>query len=130
MEALVVLVALRAWRKLWASRRRCLSFRGDNVTASTLVIRTKLLPGNIKAVAKEIALALSVAVLRPKTVSRTPGIAHMVTDVLSRKYEPTRKEWASPQELKGFEEVVPADRTSDWYLLAQPPQEQMGYERS
>ena len=73
-EALAVLVALRALIKWRTSRRIRLSFRGDNVTALTLVLRMKSPPGNLKAVAKEIALELSLAVFRPQ--DRFPHSRH------------------------------------------------------
>ena len=86
-------------------------------------------PGNLKAVAKDIALELSLAVFRPKTVSHIPGIANTVTDVLSRKYEPNRKDWKLPQELMGLEEALFAERTPDWYRIAHNPRVQVGSER-
>ena len=52
-----------------------------------------------------------------------------MTDVLSRKYEPTRKGWKLPLELIGVEEAFPAERTSDWHLVAHNPREQEGSER-
>mgnify|MGYP001029518906 CR=1 FL=1 len=86
-------------------------------------------PGNLKAIAKEIALELSLAVFRPKTASHIPGIANTVADVLSRKFEPNRRDWKLPQELHGVEEVFPGDRTPDYYMIAHNPREQVGSER-
>ena len=128
-ESLTILVALRTWRTHWTSCKMSLGFKGDHVTALTMILRMQAPAGNIKAVAKEIAIELTRAVFKPKFAKHVPGLANTVSDRLSRKFEPGRGQWRMPEELVGVPEAFPPVRNSSYYTIEHCPRMQVGSER-
>ena len=55
-EALIILVAMRAWRDLWCEGKFTICLQGDNVTALLMALRLQSPPGGVKEVARELAL--------------------------------------------------------------------------
>ena len=89
-ECLAILVAIRMWSHLWAQDRMILRIRGDNVGALTLLVKLRPPAKNpaMGIIARELALNLAQLSFQPEAV-HTPGLAHVVADVLSRVYSPT-----------------------------------------
>ena len=113
-ECLAILVALRLWHEHYANRRVTLKVRGDNVGALTLVVKMRPANAQQAIIAREIALLVARAAF-PPAVTHTPGIAHKVADLLSRKMEPcTSRADIHPALSQAVESVVPV-RHGNWY---------------
>ncbi len=84
-EALAILFGLRAWLFAWVGKAPRLEVRSDSVTAWSTVARMQLSSPQVGIVAREIALTLSCACIRPCVIAHTPGVANKLADALSRK---------------------------------------------
>ena len=116
LEALAILIALRLWHTQ-DSRRVRVTVRGDNVGALALVVKMRPSSASLAIVAREIAL-LTVKDAFPPKVTHTPGVAHVVADMLSRIHDP-RKQYAAkvadhPALRQAVETPCPP-RTRGWY---------------
>ena len=88
MEALALLVALRAWHSRWRSLRPLIRVRSDSISALTIALKMKtkgLAPGII---AREMALDIADACYRPSIAEHVPGDHNVIPDMLSRKFQP------------------------------------------
>lgn len=113
-ETLAGLVALRAWSKWWRTGRAVLQIRSGNVGALVLF---NTLRGRSKAtnlIAREYSLDLGQAQWRPDLVTHVPGIANVLCDVLSRRYDPN-KEFVLPKMLTAARPIVPPPRDETWW---------------
>ena len=120
-EALIVLVAMKAWTKL---RNQCrstsslLGVKGDNITALTMTLKFKATPGNVLAIARELALVMTESTFEPVVYEHVPGIASVVADELSRRWDPKYKDtWTLPDELKGVPHTAVPALGRDYYAL-------------
>ena len=116
LEALAILIALRLWLTKTDKRVR-VSVRGDNVGALSLVMKMRPSSASLAIIAREIAL-LTVKDAFPPRVTHTPGVAHVVADMLSRVHDPRKKNAAdvfSHPALSHAEETICTPRTRDWY---------------
>ena len=94
-----------------------------------MILRMQAPAGNVKAVAQEIAMELTRAVFKPRFAKRAPGLANIVSDRLSRKYEPGADGWCVPDELQGVLEAFPPLRDDTYYTIQHCPRVQVGSER-
>jgi len=98
-ESLNALVAIRKWHRIWTQQRMRLKIRGDSVAmlynSMTLRARTP----SLALIAREIALLVAESSFMPDIGEHVPGIANIIADTLSRKYDPTVKDWQLPTAL-------------------------------
>ena len=119
-ECLAILVAVRLWARLWAQDRMILRVRGDNVGALTLLIKLRPATRNpaMGIIARELALNLAQLSFQPEAI-HTPGLSHVVADLLSRIYSPTGSGTANsalhPASNNAEHSAVP-ERNDNWYL--------------
>ena len=114
LEALAALVALRIWLPLWKDERIELTVRTDNTTVLAMVSRMKASTKELQIIAAEMALILSDSAYMPWAAEHTPGIQHIVADVLSKIHEPG-KERPLPAALKDAQQCIPQRRDDSWY---------------
>ena len=88
-ECLAILVAVRLWAHLWSQDRIVLNLVGDNIGALTLLVKLRppLRNPAMGIIARELALELAQLSFQPDA-THTPGLAHVVADILSRVYAP------------------------------------------
>ena len=96
-------------------RRAVLSVRGDSIAALVAVLKLRAAKGNGRFLARELALEFSEAAYEPRVVAHLPGVANVVADTLSRRFDPNKK-WEVPSMLKHLPETRVPDRTDDYYL--------------
>ena len=73
-----------------------LRVKGDDVSASVMVVRTKA-KGAINAlIARELALDIAEALYEPQVCSHTPGISNLIADYLSRMRAQGRQDLPAP----------------------------------
>ena len=111
-EALVILVALRTWKKLWPTQQVTLTFKSDNT--SVLFMAPKLNITSSILIACELALELSEAACMPRHVIHVPGVMNVWADALSRLSD-HRSLYHVPAELKGVPRAFPPQRSADFY---------------
>jgi len=100
-------------------RKTSLRVRGDNVTMLTLLRDFKGSSPSINLIAREVALLVAAACYKPVLAEHVPGVANVLADVLSRKFQ-DRDGWRLPLALQQASEVHPPTRPRCWYrtLLA------------
>jgi hypothetical protein len=116
-ESLAALVALRVWKHTWTSGRMRLKVRGDNMTMLSLLVRLRPptdSPG-LGLIAREMALDIGEAVYAPDISEHLPGVANMVADSLSRKFETGVLDWNVPAFLLRVPEIVVPVRDRSYY---------------
>jgi len=118
-ECLCALIALRQWNAALCQRRTSLRVRGDNITMLTVLRDFKGSSPNINVIAREVALLVAAACYKPVLAEHVPGVANVLADVLSRKFQ-DGKCWRLPSGLQQAFEVLPPARPRCWYrtLLA------------
>ena len=104
-EALAILFGVRAWAHTFSGSSARLAVRSDSVSALTLIAKLKTKSAYSAVVARELALALAQADVRPHVVGHTPGVANVTADALSRRYQP-KVTWTIPAALRGVPELV------------------------
>ena len=120
-EALCVVVALRTWMKYWKSQRLTVRIRSDSVAALTLAIRHKAQGYACSILARELALDIATASFLPVAGVHIPGVSNVVTDALSRKFQPG-KQYMVPECLSGVAEMRLEVRTRSFFrTLGAPP---------
>ena len=90
-ECLAGLIAMRLWAQHWKQARVHLYLRGDNMSSLVLFSTLKTQSKQLATLAREFSLDLGTASFKPEVVQHLPGIANVVADSLSRKYEPGRR---------------------------------------
>ena len=86
-ECLAILVAIDIWSSIWQQYRIVLKVKADNVGALTLLIKMRPGCAKIAIIARELALRL-VDLSFPPDAIHTPGVAHVISDRLSRVHAP------------------------------------------
>ena len=120
-EALALLVALRVWRSKWNTRRCCIQVATDNVSALAMVCRMQPHSKSLGAVAREIALDIADAIYEPQLVEHVPGVANVIADALSRRFDPNAAPFVLPAPLLHAEEVHPPERVETWWRARKCP---------
>ena len=113
-EALAVLFGLRAWLSAWEGKAPRLEVRSDSVTALSMMARMQTSSPSVGVVAREVALTLSRACLRPCVIAHTPGVANKLADALSRRFQPGVA-WQRPAALAQVLECFLAPRCAAYY---------------
>ena len=113
-EALAGLVSLRHWRSSWYGQRARLQVRSDNTGALSMLSKLKGGSKALTLIAREFALDLGQAQWKPDVITHVPGLANKNCDVLSRKWDPSKK-FELPDALRMAREVSPVQRTRSWW---------------
>ena len=113
-ERLSGLFAMQQWASHWKQTRVHLYLRGDNVSALVLFATLKTQSKSLALIAREFALDLGTACYKPEVVQRLPGIANVLADTLSRKYDPGKTFVLHPL-LTSAAEVCPPPRPITWW---------------
>ena len=117
VEALAVLVALRAWHPRWAMLQPTIRVRSDSVSALTIALKLKTKGRGPSIVAREMALDMAEACYYPHVAEHVPGVDNTVADMLSRKYMPGGN-YTVPECLLGVEQLLlPMRDRSDYRSL-------------
>ena len=80
-------MAIRLWCDKFSTKSIRILIRGDNIGSLTLTLELRPKTDMLAIIAREIALCTAVLSF-PFDVSHTPGIAHVVVDMLSRLAQP------------------------------------------
>ena len=123
-EALAILFGLRAWAPRLAGRSARLCVRSDSVSALTLVAKMRSKTPQSSTIARELALSMAIHGIRPRIVAHTPGVANVLADALSRRFQPGAC-WKLPAALGEVPETIVDPMRNDYYLtVGQPTAEQ------
>ena len=115
-----MLVALRLWRHLWYLQRLEIEVRSDNLATLYLLSHLKSSSRSLNLIGRELALEFGDCTWKPMFQSHTPGVANVVPDLLSRRFQPGKR-FHLPPCLQGVQEFVPPARDEFYYLALQPP---------
>ena len=113
-EALALLVALRAWKEHWFDKCFCLTTKSDSVSALTLLAKLKASGSGPNLVARELALDLGDSAFKPSHFIHTPGVANVLSDRLSRIFQPDSKH-SVPETLLDVPRTSVPTRISSYY---------------
>ena len=113
-EALALLITFREWLPFLRDHRCCLSVRGDNMAALSLLCRMQPKSPSLNLVARELALAISLGSYLPDIVQHIPGVSNTIADALSRRFEVAN--FVLPSQLEYSYEHVPEVRDEAWWL--------------
>jgi hypothetical protein len=116
-EALCILVALRCWSKFWQSSRIRLLVRGDNVAALQMLLSLKAKGTGPASIARELAIDLGDGTFRPDIIAHLPGVANVLADECSRKFDPAHQPWQIPRVLRQVQEDFPVIRDANYYII-------------
>ena len=122
-ECLAILIAVRLWAHIWSRERIVLRICGDNVGALTLLVKLRPPTKNpaMGIIARELALDLAQLSFQPDA-THTPGLSHVVADVLSRVHSPDGSGRVSSDlhpALAGAEGCDMPCRSEQWYQAYQ-----------
>ena len=121
VEALVILVAFKAWIGHFGNQRCTLRIKSDSISALHMVTNMTSKGHGSRIVARELALLFATLCHRPDVVEHIPGIANTIADKLSRKFEPGHT-FVLPSLLAAATEVNVSSRDARLYLtMADPP---------
>ena len=124
VEALVTLVALRAWSPRWSGQRSRIRVRSDSISALVLCLQLKTHGDGTSTVAREIALDIADAMYAPNIVEHVPGLENIVADELSRRYAPEKNPpFLLPSCLDNVEEMILPERGLSYFETKQLPTE-------
>ena len=113
-EALCMLVALRLWKPWWLRDRAVLTLKSDSTSSLSLLQHLRSKSAQLNIIARELALDLGDCSFKPSLITHTPGVANVVPDILSRKYQPD-KNFCLPACLASVPEAVPPTREEGYY---------------
>jgi hypothetical protein len=120
VEALAVLVGLRAWKSQWLHKQVVLKVRSDSVSALVIALKLKTKGVGPGIIAREMALDIAASEYLPSIVNHIPGLENVVADELSRRLQPGH-DYIHPPALLGAEELVLAPRTRAYYRSTLKP---------
>ena len=121
-ECLTAVVALRQWRDFWHEDRTALTVRGDNGSLLTMIDSYKTTGPGTSIVGRELALLTARGCYKPSVALHLPGVANVVSDLLSRRFQdPKEIQWRPHEFLADAVEVHPPRRDRSWYRALVPP---------
>ena len=120
VEALAVLVALRAWKDRWMHHRIQLRVKSDSISALVMSLKLKTTGHGTSIIAREMALDIAQSEYRPDVAEHIPGIDNVLADTLSRKFMP-ESGFEVPPQLQHVQEHVLPSRTRDYYRTLGSP---------
>ena len=115
-ESLALLVALRIWRSYWVRRGVELHIGSDSVSALSLLMKLRAKPKakGLGRIARELALDFSRCSYRPRWHEHIPGVSNVVSDKLSRRFQPG-KSFVLPEVLKHATEAKVPIRNENFF---------------
>ena len=113
LEALSMLIALRAWSSRWQQWRSTVAVRGDNVTMLAMELHFKGTSPALNVIARELALEVAEAAYRPILAEHIPGVANVTAAALSRMHMPGGK-YMLPDCLRGIPQASVPARPREW----------------
>jgi hypothetical protein len=120
VEALAVLVALRAWSARWSGQRAIIHVQSDSISALIISQTLKTAGKGAGIVAREIALDIAHAVYTPHVAEHIPGDENVIADALSRRYAPGFN-FELPQCLEHVAESVLEQRGAAYFRTIKQP---------
>ena len=116
-ESLALLVALRLWSSQWVKRGVELHLGSGSVSALSLLIKLHAKPKakGLGRIARELALDFSRCSYRPRWHEHIPGVSNIVSDILSRRFQPG-KTFKLPTVLQQATEVKVPPRDHHFLL--------------
>ena len=119
-ECLAILIAIRLWAHIWSKERIILRICGDKVGALTLLVKLRPPTKNpaMDIIARELALYFAQLSFQPDA-SHTPGLSHVVADVLSRVHSPDGTGRVTSDLHPALSEAQSCEvprRSEEWYL--------------
>ena len=124
-EGLAMLVALKCWREHWQQHYTLLHCKADNVAVLYLLARCSGSGPGLGLIARELALLLAQNAHTPQALSHVPGVANLVADVLSRRWDPRQTSWSLPPALAGAVRILPPVRDMSFWKVLQAEEEFM-----
>ena len=121
VEALCALVALRAWSQHWRNQRLQIRVQSDSISALVLAVRLKTSGRASGIIARDMALDLAESNFMPLIAEHVPGVANLVPDLLSRRFQPG-KDFVLPSALTHIPECRLPPRTAAFFRSLTPPQ--------
>ncbi len=119
-EALAVVVAARTWKFKWSQSAHAeLAVKSDSLAALNAARRLSSHDPNLNCVMQELALVVAVHGLRVSLIEHVPGLANVLPDALSRKYQ--SHHWQLPTQLRGIKERVVSWRPRSWWQASGLP---------
>ena len=96
-----------------------MALRGDNITALTMALTLRAPKGAVKNIARELALDYGDAAFEPEYAEHVPGVTNILSDLLSRRSDPARREdWRLPPLLLEVPRMrAPLRDSSFWRLM-------------
>jgi hypothetical protein len=120
VEALAVLVGLRAWKSHWLHKHVVLKVKSDSVSALVITLKMKTSGVGPGIIAREMALDVASSEYQPSIVEHIPGVENTVADELSRRFQPGH-DYAHPTVLLGADEIVLEPRSRAYYRTVSKP---------
>ena len=120
VEALAVLVALRAWKHRWLHRRILLRVKSDSISALVMTLKMKTSGFGTCIIARELALDIAQSEYKPDVAEHIPGVDNVLSDALSRKYMPGAA-YTLPARLYDVPETLLQPRTAAYFRTLAPP---------
>jgi hypothetical protein len=120
VEALAVLVGLRAWKRYWLHKHVVLKVKSDSVSALVITLKMKTAGVGPGIIAREMALDVASSEYMPSIVEHIPGVENTVADELSRRFQPGH-DYAHPAALLGVDELVLEPRTRSYFRTVFKP---------
>ena len=121
LEALAILIGVRAWRDFIGSRRWAVWIRSDSQAALGAALKLRSANPQMNEVIRELALDLAEGKYELDFFEHVPGVENKVPDFLSRLTQPgADREY--PPELGGITETIVDVRGADWWESAGPPE--------
>ena len=120
VEALVILVALRAWSNRWKGQRVLIRVQSDSISALILSLDLKTRGKGAGIIAREVALDIAQAEYAPHIAEHVSGEDNVISDMLSRRFAPGH-EYTLPQCLQHIPELELEARGTEYFTtIAQP----------
>ena len=121
LEALAILIGVRAWKDFIGKRRWAVWIRSDSQAAPGAALKLRSTNPQMNEVIRELALDLAEGKYELDFFEHVPGVENKVPDFLSRITQPGAGQ-TYPPELDGVSETNVDVRGADWWESAGPPE--------
>ena len=91
--------------------------RGDNVAALQMLLSLKAKGTGPASIARELAIDLGDGTFRPDIIAHLPGVANVLADECSRKFDPAHQPWQIPRVLRQVQEDFPVIRDANYHII-------------
>ena len=120
VEALAILVALRAWSDRWKGQRVLIRVQSDSISALILSLDLKTRGKGAGIIAREVALDIAQAEYAPHIAEHVSGEDNVISDMLSRQFAPDHA-YSLPQCLQHAAELVLEARGAEYFTTTAQP---------